>query len=121
MRKAGLKACASQRRGPHSALDFDATPEGDVVADVLSCGLRVRIIPGRVAVLFAIDHNVVVARLALPGAERRGIAGREVFALQRLGRKIDVIFHRLVAVGFGDDFLVPDSAWHGYRMYLDKS
>jgi len=44
-------------------------PEREVPGDIPGGWLRGRVIPGDIPVLCAVDHDAVVARLALPGAE----------------------------------------------------
>jgi hypothetical protein len=56
-----------------------------------------------------IYNECVIVSLALPGARRVGAARLEELPAQRLRRKIMVAFHDLRAIGFSDDFSIPNA------------
>src|ERR1700737_678665 len=80
--------------GPLYALGFDfhAVPEGDVVFDLSGLRLGVRVEPRRIRIGLAVDRDRVVARLALPVADRVRVAWPEEFPVDRGRGKIGVAF-----------------------------
>ncbi len=50
----------------HLLLHLNAAPEGNVVLDVARGRFRVWVVPGGVRVFLTVNHEAVVARLALP-------------------------------------------------------
>ena len=52
----------------------DAAPKGNAILDLGCSFFWVGVIPGRVGVSVAIYHDIVITRLAFPGAMRMGCA-----------------------------------------------
>src|SRR5437879_4096199 len=99
-----------KRRGCLSGLHLDAFPERDVTGDLLRRVARGRIVPGRVLVYLPADVDVVVARRALPRADRVRLARLEELFADRVGRKIVIALDDDRLVRLGEDGVVPGRA-----------
>src|SRR5580704_11180712 len=93
--------------------DVHSPPEGHEALDLAGGGLGIGVVPGRVGILVPIDQKAQVAGLPLPRTGRSGTAGTKVFALEARFRKIDVSFHRLRNITFGDNLAIPECSCHG--------
>src|SRR5580765_2853047 len=87
-------------------------PEGDVVRDLLGRVLRLRVVPARIFVRLPVDHDVVVARRALPGTDRVRLALAHVLPVYRVGRKILIAFDLDRALALGEHRSVPRCTSH---------
>src|SRR6266852_9138365 len=103
---------------PRSSFYFDALPEGDAVPDFGRGGFGVRIIPGGVFVLHAVDFQMVVMRGALPGAHAGVLARLQELALHGLGGKILIPFHYDAVIALSYDFSCPSCFWHSCTLEL---
>jgi hypothetical protein len=93
-------------------LYFDALPERDVILNLLCRRLGVGVKPCGIRIGFAVHLDVVVARGALPGTLRVFRARLEIFALDRVGRKVLIAFHFNGLVRFRKDRVFPDCFRH---------
>src|SRR5690242_6988885 len=98
-------------RGANSA-DLDALPEGDPVGDLLGRVLRLRVVPERVLVDLAVHVERLVARGALPRADRVRVGVAEELRAARLAGEVVVALHDHGVVALGDDLAVPDGLRH---------
>src|SRR6185503_17254888 len=98
-------------RGANSA-DLDALPEGDPVGDLLGRVLRLRVVPERVLVDLAVHVERLVARGALPRADRVRVGVAEELRADRLAGEVVVALHDHGVVALGDDLAVPDGLRH---------
>src|SRR4051812_23266286 len=94
--------------------DLHPAPERDAVADLLGRLLGGGVVPGRVGVALAVDDDVEVARLALPGARRLLVGALEVLLAQRLAGEVVVALDDDGVVALGQDGVVPDRL-HGHQ------
>src|SRR5262249_8821169 len=96
-----------------SGVHVHAVPERDVVRDLLGGVLGLRIEPRGVFVDLPVDHDVVVARRALPRAERVGTALAQMLAAYGCGREILIALDDDALIALRDDRSVPAGACHG--------
>ena len=83
-----------------------------MVLNVAGCRLGVRIIPSGVLIHLTVHHHRVVAGDPFPGTGGVGIAGLEVFRLNRLRGEVLIAFHDLTIIAFGYDGAIPDCFGH---------
>ena len=65
-------------------------PECNIASDIFGCRHGVGIVPGGIAIGRALNHHVIVARLALPEAVGMCGALAQVLAIDRLRREVIV-------------------------------
>src|SRR2546423_12263436 len=88
--------------------DLHTLPESDPTLDLPGRFARLRVVPDRVGIHVAVDHQAVVVRLALPWAHRAVVAEGGVLLFEaRLGEVV-VAFDDDGVVAFGDHGAVPD-------------
>jgi hypothetical protein len=92
--------------------NLHTTPKRHMMTNSLSRRLRIRIIPGRVRILLAIDQNRVITRHSLPGATRTRGTGPQKCSVYSLFRKINVSFNRLDLIALCDGLSIPNSLCH---------
>ena len=94
------------------ALDGDALPERDVVLDVGGSVFGLRIIPSGIVVALAIDHDVVVASGALPGAGALMAARLEELLVDGARWKVDISLDDLELIGLCNHLPLPNRLCH---------
>src|ERR1700753_1935180 len=92
--------------------DFNSAPKGDVILDVTSRRLGIRIVPGGILVFLPVHQKTVVPGLPPPGAGRNGRAGAKVLPLQGALREVDIALNQLRCIAFRDYFAVPGCLCH---------
>jgi hypothetical protein len=65
-----------------------------------------------VVIGLAIDNDIIIIRGTLPPAYSLRRAVAQIFALNRVWRKIRVTLDDLAAIALGDDRSIPDGARH---------
>ncbi len=85
-------------------------PEGNAILDLGSGRFWIGIVPGGVAVYLAVNYDIVVTRLALPGTDRMAGARLQIFVVDRIAREIVIAFNDNRVVAFRDYCIAPDSS-----------
>ena len=101
--------------GRRLLLHFHATPKGHVPLDLAGRRLGVGIVPGRIWIVLAVNEQAHITRLALPWACRGCGAGAKILALEAGFREIDVPFHSLSYITFGNYLAVPSRSCHDFQ------
>jgi hypothetical protein len=94
------------------SFDRDALPKRHVIRNLLSSGLRRRIIPGGIFIDLSTDFYVVIAGLAFPWTGRMGLAWFEVLTFDGIGRKVTIVLDRLATIAFRENRSIPDRSRH---------
>jgi hypothetical protein len=63
-------------------------PKGDAVLDLRGGRFRLRVIPRSIAIELAVNDDIVVTRLTLPGTHRVTVAWLQIFAADRIAGKV---------------------------------
>src|SRR5258708_2839660 len=92
--------------------DLHALPKSDVILDFVGFVLWRRVVPGRVFVGTAVNGDCIVAGQTFPGAGGVRLAGSQILALERIGRKVAVALDHDAPIAFGQDRSVPDCFGH---------
>src|SRR6478672_9777529 len=82
-------------------------PERDSILYLRGLRFWIRIIPGRIAILFPIHDDAEVAGSSLPWAKGVARTVLEMLALERIGREIMIAFHNHGVVAFGHGCAIP--------------
>src|SRR5581483_11157634 len=98
---------------PYLLAYLHASPEGDVILDVLGfVVLGAGIVPGCVGIVLAVYTHGVIAGFALPASSSVGLRLDQVLALDRVRREVLVAFHLDGAIGLGEHGAVPNCFRH---------
>lgn len=98
--------------GPLLFFDFHATPEGDKALDFASSRFGIRVVPGCIGIVLAVDQEAHVASLTFPGTRGSGAAGAKKFTFEARVGEVDIAFNGLCHIAFGDHLAIPNCSCH---------
>src|SRR6266508_851132 len=94
-----------------------AAPKSDVIFDLLSRILRLRIVPSGILIRFLADLDVIVTRKSLPRTGAVRIARLEKFPLDGIRRKIMIALDDNRFIGFRQQRILPNG-FHNRTSFL---